>query len=162
MKPALTFPLLSIGRSIHPSAKPGELELDYVPDPEAYSLLHASNLKTEEQLGMTLIDRDGRCWKILSVVKRGLGGPWWWRLPGLFFGQLYRVEYELADLEPMSVEAIKDRVIEIVRGSPEDWGFDDDDDPEPFEGTLEDVVERIREAPDLVQVINELFDQHFV
>lgn len=162
MKPALTFPLLTIGRCVHPGATSAEQELDYVPDAEAYSLLHVSDLKAEKQLGMTLINGDGRCWKILSVEKRGVGGPLWWRIAGLFFGQLYRVEYELAELERLSLEEIKDRAIEIVRASPEDWGVDDDDDPEPFEGTMDDFVGRLREAPDLVQLINELFDQHFV
>ncbi len=162
MKPTLTFPLLTIGRCVHPGARPGEQELDYVPDSEAYSVLHVSNLKTEKQLGMTLINGDGRCWKILNVVKLGLGGPWWWRVAGLLFGQLYRVEYELVELEPMSLEEIKDRAIEIVRASPEDWGVDDDDDPKPFEGTMDDFVGRLRETPDLVQLINELFDQQLV
>jgi hypothetical protein len=151
-----SFPLLTIGRTRHPRTQLEAEVLDYVSDPEAYSLIHASKLKSGEDVGTTLIDKKGRCWTILSLRTRGLGGPLWWRLPGVFFGQLYRVEYELAEVDSMSLDQIKDRVVGIVTKRPEDWGYGDG--IEAVDDTLDKFIARIRRAKSLSQLIKTLFD----
>ena len=161
MRPALPFPLLTIGNRLHGQGKPGGPAIDYVSDAADFSTLSVHDVRLGTQVGKILIGRDGRCWEILSVTDRGIGSPWkiWWIL-GLFFGFLHWVEYELAELDPLSLEQVKDRVVALIRESPEDWGFEEGH--EPVEGTLDDFIGRIRETPDLIQLINELFYEHLV
>lgn len=161
MNAALTFPLLTLGKRLHVTGNPGGETLDYVVDAEEFSTLSIHDLKSAAQVGKVLIGTDGRRWKILSVADRGVGSPWkiWWIL-GLFFGFLHRVEYEFLELETWSLDQIKDWVITIVKGSPDEWGFEEDS--EPLEGTLDDFVADLRDAPDVVQIINELFHQNLV
>ena len=159
MSTTLPFPLLTIGNRLHGQGRPGGPAIDYVSDAADFSTLSVHDVRLGTQVGKILIGRDGRCWEILSVTGRGIGSPWkiWWIL-GLFFGFLHWVEYELLELEPLTLDQVKDRAIAIISGAPEDWGFDDDG--ASVEGTLDEFIDRIRDAPDLVQVINVIFDAH--
>ncbi len=159
MSTTLSFPLLTIGKRLHASGAPGGVALDYVVDADDFSTLSVHDLKSGAQVGKILMGEDGRCWEILSVVDRGIGSPWkiWWIL-GLFFGFLHRVEYELRELEPLTLDQVKDRAIAMIRDAPEDWAFDDDG--VSVEGTLDEFIDSIRDAPELVRVINEIFDAH--
>ncbi len=159
MSAALAFPLLTIGKRLHASGAPGGVTLDYVVDADEFSTLSVHDLKSGAQVGKILIGEDGRCWEILSVVDRGIGSPWkiWWIL-GLFFGFLHRVGYEFRELEPLTLDQVKERAIAMIRSAPEDWPFDDDG-VSP-EGTLDEFIGRIRDASELSRVINVIFDAY--
>jgi hypothetical protein len=79
-------------------------------------------LKENMQSGMELIDSKGRRWVVRSVRRIGRNRPF---LPWLFRAALggpgWRIEQELDELAPVTLDEIKDRACAFVEASPDDY-----------------------------------------
>lgn len=81
-------------------------------------------LKEGLQLGMELIDAEGRRWLVRSVTRTGRAGSLFSRL--LFSPAQSRIEHELDLLEPVSLQAVQLRVCAAMEAHPDFWCEDDE------------------------------------
>lgn len=115
--------------------------------------------------GLILNSKDGRRWEIKSVRDGGVVGNW----PGLIKGIVSRLPFlthhaivEAVELEPHSLDQIKDRTVEIIRANPDDWRDDEaiageDGEPRDEQEMLEELIAAVRAAPSLPGIIDALY-----
>lgn len=83
-------------------------------------------LAEDLQVGMELVDAEGRRWIVRSVQRIGRAGSLLSRLmPG---PAQYRIDHELESLEPVSLVEVQARVCGAMRAHPDFWCEDEERD----------------------------------
>jgi hypothetical protein len=88
-------------------------------------------LKDNMQVGMELIDADGRRWIVRSVQRVGRARPLLpWLVSAILTGSPQsRIEHELEQLEIVTLGEVQARVCASLRAFPQDFGAEDENDP---------------------------------
>jgi hypothetical protein len=109
------------------------------PDLNALTSCGPRTLKNNMQLGMELIDGDGRRCVVRSVRRLGRDRPLLpWLLSALLAGVPgSRIEHDLEDLEPVSLSEIKTRACASLEATSSDYC--EDDEPEVLASLLAQV-----------------------
>lgn len=110
-------------------------------------------LRDDMQRDLELVDAGGRRWRVTGVRCLGRSRP---LLPWLFWTLLtavpnYSIEQDLEPLEPLTLDAIKDRVCSAMKAHPEFWC----DDPESEAELLRRIreVRRVKKIARIVDVL---------
>lgn len=98
-----------------------------LPDLDALTTCGPRTLKEGLQIGMELVDSEGRRWVVRSVRRTGRAGSLLSLLLPLGPAQL-RIEHELEPLAPTSLADVQARVCEGMRSHPDFWCEDDERD----------------------------------
>ncbi len=96
-----------------------DLDVWGLPDLDALTTCGTRTLKEGLQLGMELIDADGRRWLVQSVKRIGRAGSIFRRL--LYSPAQSRIEHELESLQPVSLPETQDRVCAAMIAHPDFW-----------------------------------------
>jgi hypothetical protein len=80
------------------------------------------------QVGMELIDAEGRRWKVRQIRRTGRAGSLvsWWFSSLLSGVPQSRIEHDLEALRPMTVRQVQDVVCSAMEAHPEFWCEDDE------------------------------------
>lgn len=94
------------------------------PDMDTLTSCGPRTLKDNLQIGMELVDADGRRWIVRSVTRIGRAKPWLTSVVELlmYAKMQSRIEHELDALEPLSLDEVKARACAMVEAFPEDYG----------------------------------------
>lgn len=115
--------------------------------------------------GLILNSNDGRRWEIKSVRDGGVVGNW----PRFIKGLVSRLPFfkrhaivEAVELEPHSLDQIKDRTVEIIRANPDDWRdgeaiAGEDGEPREEQEMLEELIAAVRAAPSVSGIIEVMY-----
>lgn len=101
-----------------------DLDVWGLPDLDALTTCGSRTLKDGLQLGMELIDADGRRWLVHSVKRIGRAGSLFRRL--LYSPAQLRIEHELEALQPVSLAETQDRVCAAMKAHPDFWCQEDE------------------------------------
>lgn len=105
-------------------------------------------LKENLQLDLQLVDSSGRRWVVRSIRRLGRGRP---LFPGLLLDLLStpqsRIEQEIDELSPLTLEEIKARVIAAVELTSDNYCAEDERDE-----ILVPLLEQVRTASDVAQI----------
>jgi hypothetical protein len=105
-------------------------------------------LKDNMQVGMELIDSDGRRWVVRSVRRTGRGESLLpWLISFLLSTPQSRVEQELEELEPVSLAEVRDRACASLEAFPDDYCADDE-----RETVLEPLLSEVRSAKSVARI----------
>lgn len=108
-------------------------------------------LRDETQIGMELVDADGRRWKVRSVRRTGRAGSILSLL--LPFGPPQsRIEHDLEDMETLSIDEVRRRVCAALEAHADNYfeGDERETDFEPFlsavraAGSVGEIYERLQ------------------
>jgi hypothetical protein len=163
--PALQFPVLSIGRNVYQHVVPGEECVDYFRNENAFAICSADDLKRHALDGMLLADSGGRCWKIVGVQDLGVTGPLWDRVLRFLLQQsIHRISCDLEEVEALSLDALKERVLAIITADPERWKDDEAvageaGPPRDEQEMLDELRNRVRMAPSVPEIIYALLPE---
>lgn len=163
--PAPKFPALAFRRDVGRHAIAGRERLTWFCDDEDFSTCTSWKLRQGERLGMVLVDRDLRCWKVLGVVDLGVIRPFWERVLRLLARQsLHRIDQEVAEIEPMSLEQVKARILASIQANPDDWRDDEmiageSGPPRDEQDLLDELADAVRAAASMPQIINALYGE---
>lgn len=160
MSADLSFPALTFEPYEGADSKPGDEDVDCITDAKYFWTLHASEGGGEGRVGMVVVGNDGRCWKVLSVTAGDIAwsGPWPIKLLRSLVGLNRRqANCELLELPPMSLEQIKDKVVEIIMQRPWAWWDDEaiageDGEPREAEEMIDELIARVRNAASMSEV----------
>ena len=95
------------------------------------------------RLGWTFVDVEGRCWKAVSSRVVGHAYPWWARLTrGWVWHRRYSLAIEFAQRPTMSFDAVRSRLLAVVKANPKFYGAD-----------RRDYVQQLRSAVSLRDII---------
>jgi hypothetical protein len=142
------WPMLGFGRDLGPWSS----DVVSFSGPKAYEICYAYTFKEGYRDGMLLVDSTGRSWEIRSIRKLGLDGSLLVRiLRFLTRGTRYRIEPEIVERAPMSLEEVKARILEAIDRYPENYRDDEAvageaGPPEDEAGALERLKTRILQA----------------
>lgn len=106
-------------------------------------------LKDDMQAGMEIVDAEGRRWVVRSVRRLGRARPLIpWLVSALLTGAPQtRIEHELDQLEPIALGEAQARTCASLRAFPQDWGAEDENDPE-----LERRMAEVRATPTIAAI----------
>lgn len=160
MNADISFPVLTFEPYEFIDSKPGDEHVECISDAKYFWTLHASEGRGEGRIGMVVVGNDGRCWKVLSVTAGGIAwsGPWPIKLLRSLFGMNRRhANYELLELPPMSLDQVKDKVVEIIMQRPDSWWDDEaiageDGEPREAEEMIDELIARVRNATSMLEV----------
>jgi hypothetical protein len=160
---APSFPALAFCRDVGRYAVPGRECLTWFLDAEDFSTCTSWELKHCERLGMVLADSGGRCWKVLAVADLGVVRPFWERVFRFLMRQsVHRIDQELTEVEPLTLEQLKERVCASIEANPDDWRDDEAiageaGPPREEQELLDELQMAARNAQTLPQLINALY-----
>ena len=105
-------------------------------DMETLTSCGPRTLKNNIQIGMELVDSDGRRWIVRSVTRLGRAYSLSRSMLTLFLSAIIqsRIEEEIEPLEPLSLTEVKARVCAALEAFPEDFGqyLETDNELAPF------------------------------
>lgn len=105
-------------------------------------------LKDNMQVGMELIDADGRQWVVRSVRRTGRGEPLLpWLVSFILSTPQSRVEHELDELQSVSLAEAQDRACASVEATSSDYCADDE-----REEILEPLLAQVRSAKSIARI----------
>lgn len=162
-----TFPALAFCRDVGRYSEAGRERLEWFLDPEDLSTCTSWELKHGERLGMVLVGPDLRCWKVFGVVDQGVVRPFWERLFRLLVRQsVHRIDQQIEEIEPMTLEQVKARVAASIQANPDDWRDDEAiageaGPPRDEQDLLNELEAVVRAAASLSQIIDALFQEQF-
>lgn len=112
------------------------------------------------RVGMLLVDREGRSFRVASFTKLARTGGFWRRLLDTMNG-IWRVEHQLSDEGAISFEALQQRVCNSITANPDHWRDDEaiageDGPPVEEEVLLEALRERVRKSRSLKEIMDVL------
>lgn len=78
---------------------------------------------------------------------------------------VHKLEQELVELKPLSLDEVKARACEAIQANPDDWRDDEaiageDGPPREEQDLLDELKNRIRSSNSVSQILNALFDEH--
>jgi hypothetical protein len=109
--------------------------LGFTPDQEIWGFQDLNTLtacgprtlKENLQIGMEVVDGDGRRWVVRSIHRTGRGQPLAaWLLSFLVSTPQSRIEQELDELSPISLSEIKERACSSVEATSSDYCAEDE------------------------------------
>jgi hypothetical protein len=108
-------------------------------------------LKDGSQIGMELIDANGRRWVVRSVQRTGRAGSLisWLASSLLSATPQSRIEHELEVVEPLSLMQVQDRACASLEAFPQDYCAEDE-----RETVLASLLAKVRET----KTVAEIFD----
>jgi len=107
-------------------------------------------LKKQMQVGMELVDADGRRWRVTSVRALGPIRPLWlWLIHLLALKPQTRIDQELEPLDPLSLDEIKARVCACYEAH-RDWYEAEDE--EDYQRELVPLLEQVRAARSVAEI----------
>lgn len=130
--------------------------LGFTPDREIWGFQNLGTLtscgprtlKDNMQVGMELIDSDGRRWIVRSVRRTGRGKPLLpWLISFILSTPQSRVEHELDELESVSLAEVQDRACASLEAFPDDYCADDQ-----REEILEPLLAQVRSAESIARI----------
>lgn len=154
---------MAFRRDVGRHAMPGRERLTWFLDAADFSTCTSGELKHQERLWMVLVDSKGRCWKVLAVVDLGVVKPFWERVFRFLMRQsVHRIDQELTEVEPFTLEQVKDRVCTSINANPDDWRDDEAiagevGPPREEQELLDELQMGVRSAQTLPQLINALY-----
>lgn len=160
-----TFPALAFRCDAGPYAKPGRERLTWFLDAEDFSTCTPWELKHGERLGMDVVGSDLRCWKVLAVVDLGVVRPLLERAFRFFLRQsVHRIDQQIVEIEPVTLEQVKARIIASIHANPDDWRDDEAiageaGPPRDEQELLDELEAGVLAAPSLPQIINVLYEE---
>ena len=163
MKPV--FPALAFRRDVGRYATAGRERLTWFVNAEDFSTCTSWQLRHGERLGMVLVDRDLRCWSVIGVVDLGVTKPFWERIFRFLVQQsLHRIDQQIAEIEPMTLEQVKARTVASIQANPDDWRDDEAiagevGPPRDEQDLLDELAAAVRSAASVPQIINALYDE---
>jgi len=105
-------------------------------------------LKNNMQIGMELIDSDGRRWIVRSVRRTGRGEPLLlWLVSFILSTPQSRVEQELDELESVSLAEAQDRACASLEAFPDYYCADDE-----REEILDPLLAQVRSADSVARI----------
>lgn len=111
-----------------------------------------ATLKEDLQVGMELIDNEGKRWRVLGLRKIGRNRSFLpWFLWALLAGPLYRIEQTLEVLEPVTLAEIKEMALRSMEATASDWGPEDQ-----RELYFDPVVEVVKAATSVEEIFAHL------
>ena len=158
MTPA--FPALAFVRDVGRYAVPGGERQTWFIDAEDFATCTSWALKHGERLGMVVVGRDLRCCKVVGVVDLGVVGPVWERVLRFLVRQsLHRIDQEIVEIEPVTLEQVKARLAASIFANPDDWRDDEAiageaGPPRDEQELLDEIVAGVLAAASLMQIIN--------
>jgi len=106
-------------------------------------------LREDLQLGMELIDSNKRRWIVRSIRRIGRGEPLvLWLISCLISTRQSRIEQELDELEPVSLDTIRERACASVEKNSSDYGAYDDN----KEKILKPLLAKVRSAKSIARI----------
>ena len=159
------FPALAFHRAA--GGSPGWEELSCFRDAEDFSTGTTWELKHGKRLGMVLIDRDLRCWRVVSVVDLGVVRPFWERVFRFLMRQsLHGLDQQIEAIEPITLEQVKTRAAASLYDNPDNWQDDEAIAGEagPWQDEqecLDKLVAKVNAAQSLPQIINAIYEEEF-
>ena len=163
MSPA--FPALAFCRDVGRSAQPGRERLTYFLDLEDFSTCTSWTLKHGEREGMTVVARDLRCWRVVSVTDLGVVRPFWERIFRFLLQQsVHRIDQQLTELEPTTLDQVKARAATAILKNTDDWRDDEAiageaEPPRDEQELLHEIIAKIHAATSVPQLINAIYDE---
>lgn len=161
-----TFPALAFRRDVGRHAKSGRERLTWFLDAEDFSTCTSWEVSHGERLGMVLVGRELRCWKVVGVVDLGVvARPFWEQVLRFVVRQrLHRIAQEIAEIEPMTLEQLKARAAASIQANPDDWRDDEAiageaGPPRDEQELLDELADAVRAAPSVPQIINALYGE---
>jgi hypothetical protein len=130
--------------------------LGFTPDQEIWGFQDLDTLtscgpktiRDDMQVGMELIDADGRRWRVRSIRRTGRAEPLArWLLSILLSTPQSRIEHDLERLEPVSLAEVQDRTCASLNMFSRDYCADDE-----REEILEPLLSQVRSAHDFASV----------
>jgi hypothetical protein len=162
---SLTFPVLAFRRDVGRHATAGRERLTWFRDAEDFSTCTSWELSQGERLGMVLVGRDLRSWKVVGVVDLGVARPFGERVLRFVVGQsVHRIEQEIAEIESMTLKQLKARATSSIQANPDDWRDDEAiageaGPPRDEQELLDELAATVRAAPSVPQIINALYGE---
>lgn len=159
------FPALAFRRDVGRHATAGRERLTWFRDAEDFSTCTSWELAHSERLGMVLVDRDLRCWKVLGVADLGVARPFWERVLRFLARQsVHRIDQNIAEIEPVSLEQVKARTVASIQANPDDWRDDEaiageSGPPRDEQDLLDELANAVRAAASVPEIINALYDE---
>lgn len=137
-----------------------DLEIWGFPDLDRLTKCGPRTLRENLQIGMDLVDADGRRWRVRSVERTGRAGSWLSRLLFFIFGPPQsRIEHDLEALPPLSLQETQQRACAAMEAHAENY-FDGDDRETEFEPRLAEV-KRTKSIADIYVLLQpDTFEPH--
>jgi hypothetical protein len=114
---------------------------------------------------MDVVGSDLRCWKVLAVVDLGVVRPLLERAFRFFLRQsVHRIDQQIVEIEPVTLEQVKARIIASIHANPDDWRDDEAiageaGPPRDEQELLDELEAGVLAAPSLPQIINVLYEE---
>ncbi|MDP2009211.1 MAG: hypothetical protein Q8K11_03440 [Phenylobacterium sp.] len=126
-----------------------DLEMWAFQDLDTLTSCGPETLRDNLQIGMELVDADGRRWIVRSVTRTGRAESVLKSLLSMlmFAKPQSRIEHELDALEPLSLEEVKARACAMLEAFPEDYGQYDESD-----NVLAPLLAEVRRAKDIASL----------
>ena len=101
------------------------------PDLDSLTSCGPRTLRDNLQVGLELVDADGRRWAVRSVRRAGRAQPLVpWLISGLpTAAPQSRIEHELEQLDSLTLSEAQARTCASLRAYPQDYGAEDESDP---------------------------------
>jgi hypothetical protein len=163
---AITFPALAFAPIGGVGERPACERLTWFVDANDFATSTSWELEHWPRQGMVLVDAQGRSWKIARVIKGPVVGPLWGRpLRTLTRQNVHRLEQDLIEAEPLSLEDVKMRVYDAIQTNPDDWRDDEAiageaGPPREEQELLDELKSPVRKAHSVPQIINALYGEH--
>lgn len=144
---------------------PGRERLTWFLDADDFSTCTSWELKHGERLGMVLVGPNLRCWKVLGVVDLGVVRPLWERVFRFLVQQsVHRIDQQIVEIEPVTLEQVKARAIASIQANPDDWRDDEAiageaGPPRDEQDLLDELAAAVRAAASVPQIINALYGE---
>lgn len=165
IKEGPSFPALGFYPDVGPAAVAGREKFSLLWSGEDFSSCDSWDLKYGKRLGMLVVDRHCRAWRVASVVDLGIIGSFWERVLRFVLQQsMHALSQELVVVEAFSLEQIKKRVCASIQGNPDDWRDDEliageAGPPRDEQELLDEMCAAVRGAGSLIQLINALYEE---
>lgn len=162
---SLTFPALAFLRDVGRHATAGRERLTWFLEDDDFSTCTLWALTHGERLGMVLVGRDLRCWKVLRVVDLGVTRPFWERVFRFLVRQsVHRIDQEITQIEPMTLEQVKVRTVASIQANPDDWRDDEaiageSAPPRDEQDLLDELADAVCAAVSVPEIINALYGE---
>jgi hypothetical protein len=162
----ISFPALGFAPDRGRGAIPGRERVIAFLSAEDFSTAASWELEHWPRLRMQIADASGRSWEVVRVTDLGIIKPLWERLIRWLLQQsVHRIQQDLIALEPLALDAIKERVCDCIQANPDDWRDDEaiageDGPPREEQELLDELKKAVRQARSVPQIINALYDEH--
>jgi len=149
------WPVLGFGPDVGPW---GDF-LVYFAKPSDFEICGSWTLEHGARLGMHLVDSSGNCWEIQNIRSLGPAGSPLAQIIGAIFRQRrHRLDVEFAPKEPMTLDQVKTRAIDVIDAQPHQWRDDEAiageaGAPREESQMLEATKDRVRRATSLQELI---------